>query len=165
MSGGKRWSKAHSTDKHIVISPSEFGPTTGRHHESFSIGREFRVPHVIATERARVVEMPPTAEVMNMESRFYSAPQKSTSSQARGSLDEILVDKEEEKIRDVDLDMGTESLARIVHQMKSLCKINKSDRVATGVYLRGFPDYCQYLRGEKSNDAEVVSLEQILGAS
>lgn len=136
-----------------------------RDAKRFSVRREMRVPNVeITPQRCGDAElMPKVKDLVNRKERYYQPPMKISETVLHHILhpddDEEEVDEEHKHIP---LDLGTQTLQRIIDQMKTIMTIPHSEPTLQDAYNSGMPRYCEYLRGEGCHEPTVRTLEQIL---
>ena len=133
----------------------------------FSNENEKRVPFVPCTPQiTKVDHVPPIKELIGLRGRYFAGQGLSSelihhvlhesddaSTSSAGHI------KHEEHIP---LDLGTQTLQRIIDQLKTLMTLSRSDPSASEAFNAGLPRYCQYLKGEKGNKPSFLSLEDIL---
>jgi hypothetical protein len=153
------FSDAHDFDELSMINCSK---------KKFSLRKEMCVPHVETVVISRGPEtLPSIGDLVNMRERFYTSSGANMSEQV---LHHILHPEEDddevdEEHRHIVLDLGTQTLQRIIDQMKTLLKVPASEPSRDEAYNAGVPRYCEFIQGEKCHAPRVQTLEQILGGS
>lgn len=133
----------------------------------FSNEKEKRVPFVPCTPQiTKVDHAPPIKELIGLRGRYFSGQGLSSE-----LIHHVLHESDDVSTSSggsahheahIPLDLGTQTLQRIIDQLKTLMTLSRSDPSSSEAFNAGLPHYCQYLKGEKAKKPSFLSLEDIL---
>ena len=124
------------------------------------------IDHKCTPQITKVDHAPPIKELIGLRGRYFSGQGLSSE-----LIHHVLHESDDVSTSSggsahheahIPLDLGTQTLQRIIDQLKTLMTLSRSDPSSSEAFNAGLPHYCQYLKGEKAKKPSFLSLEDIL---